>query len=63
VRNKLGTFVGRIWVPVEKLEPGQTATYEVDCYRRQVPGETLELFDLPEPQPEDRESFWEFRVR
>jgi len=52
--------VGAVWVPVRELPPGQSRVYAVDAYKKEAP-EGVELFDLPEPDPSEREHYWEFR--
>jgi hypothetical protein len=61
VRNRTNTFFGKVYIPTEKLAPGETATYEIDCYKRQIPPDSAVLHDLPDPSPEDRDSFRELR--
>ena len=60
VRSKNGHLNGAIRLLVQTLLPGRTTTLHVDCYKNLVSPEDVELFDLPDPQPEDRELFWEF---
>jgi len=60
VRGLGGGLVGAVWVPVRELPPGQSRVYAVDAYKKEAP-EGVELFDLPEPDPSERERYWEFR--
>ena len=67
VRGKLrppqsGPLNGGAYLPVASIHPGETKTVEHDCYKEFVVPEDTEVFELPEPGPEDREQYWEFRV-
>lgn len=61
VRSKDRHLNGGHYLRVENLTPGQTEVLTVDCYKDLVAPEQIELFDLPDPGPEDREYYWEFR--
>jgi len=61
VRDSGGTFSGGLWIGVRDLRPGQTAIYERDCYKKHLSRDEVVLFPLPDPGPEDRDSYWEFR--
>jgi hypothetical protein len=61
VRSKDRTLNGAVALDVSAVGPGQTATLARGCYRDLVRPEELEVFALPEPQPEDRDYYWEFR--
>jgi hypothetical protein len=61
VRSRDGTFNGGVYLPIADLAPGQTAVIERECYKRQVDPNLLEAFALPDPEPEDRDRYWEFR--
>lgn len=43
------------------IGPGETRVVEPGCYKEFVAPEDTEVFDLPDPGPEDREQYWEFR--
>ena len=45
------------------IRPGETRVIEHDCYKKVVTPEDVEVFDLPDPGPEDREQYWEFKTR
>ena len=67
VRGKLrppnsGPLGGGARLPVGSVRPGRTATIEYGCYKKFVAPEDVEVFDLPDPGPEDREYYWEFRA-
>lgn len=61
VRNKSNTFAGRIAIPVSSVMPGKSSLVDVDCYQRQVPPSEIEVYHLPDPEPQDREDYWEFQ--
>lgn len=57
-----GILGGGASLPVASIGPGETKTIEHDCYKKFVAPEDVEVFDKPEPGPEDREQFWEFKT-
>lgn len=61
VRSMKRDVNGTLRVPTQDLAPGQTRRYERECYNQLIPRDQLELFTLPDPGPEDRESYWEFK--
>jgi len=67
VRGKLrppksGPLNGGAYLPVASIHPGETKVVEYDCYKQFVAPEDTEVFELPEPGPEDREQYWEFKA-
>jgi hypothetical protein len=61
VRWNDGTSEGGIKLPVSEIGPGCTSVVEREAYKKVVnPGE-IEFFSLPDPGPEDRKSYWEFK--
>jgi hypothetical protein len=46
---------------VGHIGPGQTAVVEKDAYRDMVAPEDVEAYALPDPEPEERDRYWEFR--
>jgi hypothetical protein len=56
-----GPLEGGAFLPVASILPGETGTVDFDCYKKYISAETTEVFDLPDPGPEDREQYWEFR--
>jgi hypothetical protein len=61
LRSKQGTLEGGAWLPTGHLRPGETAIIEKQCYQGLIPPDDLELVPLPDPEPEDRARYWEFR--
>lgn len=61
IRSKNGRISGGVWLPVSHVAPGTQAIVEKECYRNVAPPEELEPFALPDPGPEDRERYWEFK--
>lgn len=62
VRGKHGRVQGGVWLPVSHIRPGQSAVVEKDCYRSHLAPEDVEAFNEPDPEPEDREEYWEFQA-
>jgi hypothetical protein len=63
VRGKGGTKLeGGVWLRTADIQPGQTAVIEKDTYRRQLAPDEVEVFDLPDPIPEKKERYWEFKA-
>jgi hypothetical protein len=61
VRSTAGDFNGSVWLRVGDIPSGGTKLVTHDCYKEYLPRESVQLFDLGDPDPEDREHFWEFR--
>lgn len=55
-------FRGGVWLPVAHILPGQTAIVEHDAYNKMVDANNVDVFVLPNPEPEDRERYWEFKA-
>jgi hypothetical protein len=62
VQWKNNSLQGGIWLPVSNIRPGQTAVVDHDAYSTQAATEGVDLFLLPDPEPEDRERYWEFKA-
>jgi hypothetical protein len=56
-----GMLHGRIWLPVDSVPPGEARIIEMDCYLEWVDPQEVEAFEEPDPEPEDRDRYWEFR--
>jgi hypothetical protein len=54
-------LLGGIWLPVATILPGRTKIIQASAYKEQADPDTIEAFDEPEPWPEDRDRYWEFR--
>lgn len=52
---------GAVWLDVGHIRPGETGLVAKDCYKDRITSDALEPFDLPDPIPEKRERYWEFR--
>ena len=61
IRSKDGRLIGGVWLPVSSIAPGETAIVEKDVYRDLVEPSAVEAYAKPDPDPEDRERYWEFR--
>jgi hypothetical protein len=61
LRGRGSNFVGGLWLDVSHLEPGASATFVRECYRDFLRPEEVEFFEKPDPTPETREEFWEFK--
>jgi len=61
VRSRDGRLNGAAVLQIGLIGPGQTAKVRASCYKGLRPPEEIEVFDLPEPRPEDREFFAELR--
>jgi hypothetical protein len=59
---KYGPLNGGAFLPVASIRPGETKVIEFDCYKKFIAPETTEAFALPDPGPEDRDQYWEFRT-
>lgn len=62
VRGKNGKVNGGVWLPVSSVLPGQTHMIEKDCYKDLIPPDEVDAFEQPDPEPEDRDRYWEFRA-
>lgn len=67
IRGKLrppneGPLEGGAYLPVESIRPGETAIVEFDCYKQFIAPEDTEVLECPDPGPEDRELYWEFKL-
>jgi hypothetical protein len=59
VRSKDRRLNGGIFLKLGDIAPGQTRIVHAACYKGLIaPGE-LEIFDMPDPAPEDREGYAE----
>lgn len=62
VQGKGGTkLIGGVWLNVSAIAPGQTGEVEHQCYKEMLNPEEHEFFSSPEPTPETRDKFWEFK--
>jgi hypothetical protein len=66
IRGKLrppsdGPLNGGGYLPVAAIRPGEVDLVEYDCYKQFIAPEDTVVFELPDPGPEDREQYWEFK--
>jgi hypothetical protein len=62
MRLKADTMVGGIWLPVSHIHPGQMGKVECDAYKKLYDPSDIEFVPNPDPSPEDREYYWEFKA-
>ena len=60
-----GKKIGRggVFIPISHIQPGEHKVVKVDCYKEADPPNKVELFQKPDPLPETRDSYWEFRMK
>lgn len=56
-----GKLEGGVWLPVSHIGPGKTAVVEHESYRGLVDPHQLEYSIKPDPQPDERDRYWEFK--
>jgi hypothetical protein len=61
-RRDGGRFEGGVFLRVDHISPERSAVVEKDCYKKWVDPKDIAPFDMPDPGPEDRELYWEFRA-
>lgn len=59
---KRGPLNGGVWLPVSSILPGETKIVEKDCYKDVVDPSDVEAFEEPDPEPDDRDLYWEFKT-
>ncbi len=62
IRAKDGRLDGGVWLPVASIAPGETAVVEKAAYKDLLDRSNVEVYSRPDPDPEDRERYWEFRT-
>jgi hypothetical protein len=62
IRDKRGGFIGRSFLQVSNIKPGATAVIKHGCYKKYIDQANLDAHALPDPEPEDRDSYWEFKI-
>ncbi|MEM7229200.1 MAG: hypothetical protein AAF432_10335 [Planctomycetota bacterium] len=63
VRSTDGRLNGATKLRIHHVRPGQTANVIADCYKEFRLPEEVEVFDLPEPEPQDRAYFDELSTQ
>jgi len=62
VQGRGGTkLVGGVWLDVSKIPPGGRGTVQMDCYKDMLSRNETECFEEPDPTPETRDRYWEFK--
>lgn len=61
IRAKDNTLEGGAWLDVSDIQPGQESIVKHPGYKQQIQPDNTEVYPLPDPLPEDRERYWEFR--
>jgi len=61
VRSKDQRLNGAVYLKIGHVAPGQAAVIHADCYKKFVPPNEIEVFSFPDPQPEDRDYYFELR--
>ncbi|MEK6702269.1 MAG: hypothetical protein AABZ53_08400 [Planctomycetota bacterium] len=56
-----GPLDGGVWLPVSSIPPGETRVIEKGCYKDLVDPSNIEAFEEANPEPEDRDRYWEFK--
>jgi hypothetical protein len=62
IRSRDGRVSGGIWLPVSDVTPGAKAVVKKECYKGVIAPHELEAFPLADPEPQDRDRYWEFRA-
>lgn len=62
IRWKDESLHGGMWLPVSNVLPGQTVVIEHESYKRLAALSEVEVFLCPDPGPEDRDRYWEFKA-
>lgn len=60
VRSRDRRLNGAVSLNIRHIDPGHKAVVHADCYKDLREPEEIEVFDLPDPKPEDREFYGEF---
>ncbi len=55
------TLEGGAWLDVSGIKPGQECIVKREIYKKLIKPDNTEVYSLPDPLPEDRERYWEFR--
>jgi hypothetical protein len=51
-----------IWLPIPHVHPGQKSVTQHSVYNPPATPEGFAVYLLPDPEPEDRERYWEFKA-
>lgn len=61
-RRDDGEPFGSVWVPVGNIAPGTSATVKRACHKKLIAPSAIETYAEPQPGPEDRLQYWEFKT-
>jgi hypothetical protein len=61
VHSKDRRLNGAVRLITSQIRPGQTGVLHADCYKNLVSPKDVEVFALPDPQPESRGEYWELK--
>jgi hypothetical protein len=61
IRSRSGKLKGGVWLPVAHIAPGQKDIVAKYTYRDLLEPSDVEAYPLPDPEPEERARYWEFR--
>ena len=62
IQGQGGTkLIGGVWLNVSSIPPGGRAIVQQDCYKDILSPEEMECFEEPDPTPETRDRYWEFK--
>jgi len=53
--------LGGVFIPMSKIKPGEETIVEQDCYLEIYSPQEVEPCQFPEPTPETRDYYWEFK--
>lgn len=61
ISGKNGEVEGGIWLPISHIAPGESCIVQKGCYKDRVLPQNVVVSDEPDPGPEDRDLYWEFK--
>jgi len=61
VRSKISKTTGGVWLSVADIAPGTSGTVVKECYKNFFRADEMEFFDQPNPEPHNKDRYWEFR--
>jgi hypothetical protein len=61
IQSKDRQLNGAVRLDIGHIGPGQKGILHRSCYKKYKPPTEIEVFALPEPEPEERDYYWEFK--